>query len=83
MGTAVHLTPDLEAIARGCVAEGQYENVSEVVCAGLRILQDTEKRRSSFNAMLETVRREADRDGTYDLDSVLRELDRTLEQADR
>ena len=82
MATNVHLTPELDSFARACGEGGKFNNVSEVVRAGLRLLQDTEDRRRSFNAMLEGVRAEAERDGTYSLDDVLAEMDTVIDQAD-
>jgi antitoxin ParD1/3/4 len=83
MATNVHLTPELEAFARACVEGGKFNNVSEVVRAGLRLLQDTEERRRSFNAMLDAVRDEAGRDGAVELDAVLAEMDTAIDQAER
>ena len=48
MGTNVHLTPELERFAREVVAEGRYNNVSEVVRDGLRLLQDAAERKKNF-----------------------------------
>ncbi len=42
MATNVHLTPELERFARKCVEGGRYNNVSEVVRSGLRLLQEAE-----------------------------------------
>ena len=54
MGTNVHLTPELEHFARERVSEGRYNNVSEVVREGLRLLQDQEEaRRSAAAAAIE------------------------------
>ena len=64
MATNVHLTPELERFARQCVAEGRYNNVSEVVRSALRLLQDLEQQRRQFTAMLDAAMEEADRDGT-------------------
>jgi len=83
LATNVHLTPELESFARGCVAGGQYNNMSEVVRAGLRMLQDAEERRRGFNAMLDAVREEAEREGVHDLDEVLAELDVIIDKAAR
>ncbi len=71
----VHLTPELESFAKACVEGGGYNNVSEVVRDGLRMLQDTEERRRGFNAMRDAVREEAARDGIHELDGVLVEMD--------
>jgi len=40
----VHLTRELERFARSCVKSGRYNNVSEVICSALRLLEETEKR---------------------------------------
>lgn len=42
MATNVHLTPELERFARGLVASGRYNSVSEAVRAALRLLQAAE-----------------------------------------
>jgi antitoxin ParD1/3/4 len=63
MGTNVHLTPELEQFAQSCVASGRFNNVSEVVRSGLRMLQDVEERRAVFVASLEAAVREGERDG--------------------
>jgi len=63
MGTNVHLTPELERFAQECVERGRYNNVSEVVRSGLRMLQDAESRREAFIASLEDAAAEGDRDG--------------------
>ena len=43
MPTSVALTPRFESFARHQVASGRYNNVSEVVRDGLRLLEDTIK----------------------------------------
>ena len=75
MSTNVHLTPELERFARDCVAEGRYNNMSEVVRAALRLLQDWEQQREQFTAMLDEAVEEANREGTFTLEEVLAELD--------
>jgi len=81
MATNVHLTPELEAFARTCVEDGKFNNVSEVVRAGLRLLQDSEERRRSFNAMLDAVRDETVREGVIEVDTVLAEMDEIIDQS--
>lgn len=71
MATNVHLTPELEEFARACVESGRYNNVSEVMRAGLRLLQEHEERRKSFMAMIAEVEDEIDRDGTVTIDEVV------------
>jgi antitoxin ParD1/3/4 len=78
MATNVHLTPELERFARECVEGGRYNNVSEVVRASLRLLQDAEDRRRAFRRMLDEAVEEADRDGTFSVESVLAEMDEII-----
>jgi antitoxin ParD1/3/4 len=78
VSTNVHLTPELERFARECVDGGRYNNISEVVCSGLRLLQDAEERRREFRRMLDAVVEEADREGTFSVESVLAEMDEII-----
>jgi antitoxin ParD1/3/4 len=41
------------------------------VRSGLRLLQESEERRHHFQTMLSEAEAEADRDGTFEVDSVL------------
>ena len=75
MATNVHLTPDLERFARQCVEGGRYNNVSEVVRSGLRLLQEAEDRRLRFQAMLHAAEAEADREGAFSADEIAAEID--------
>ena len=81
MGTNVSLTPELETFARDCVADGRFNNVSEVVRTGLRLLQEKEDRRQRFNAMLDAVRDEAKREGIHSAKSVLDEMKTIIDKA--
>jgi antitoxin ParD1/3/4 len=74
----VNLTPELEGFAETCVASGRYGNVSEVMRAALRLLQEQEARREAFTQMLERVSREADEQGCYEVDDVIAEVDAEL-----
>jgi antitoxin ParD1/3/4 len=81
MSTNVSLTLELESFAKSCVENGRYNSVSEVMRNALRLLQEKEEKRSRFNAMLDTVREETERDGGHSLDDVMREADEIIEQA--
>jgi antitoxin ParD1/3/4 len=70
MATNVSLTPELERFARECIAEGRYNNVSEVVRAALRMLQEWEQQREQFTASLDEALKEADREGTFTVEEV-------------
>ena len=74
MGTNVSLTPELEGFAQSCVESGRYNNVSEVVRSGLRMLQDAEQRRAAFVASLDAAMEEGLRDGFATIDEVEADL---------
>jgi len=79
MTTNVSLTPELERFARECVAEGRYNNVSEVVRSGLRLLQEQEQFRRQFEATLREAEEEADRDGWLTIDEVAAEMQAVID----
>ena len=83
MDAHVNLTPELEHFARSCVKSGRFDNVSEVVRSALRLLQESETRRDTFTAMLESVALEAEREKTYTLNEILQEVDEVIEQNTR
>ena len=79
MGTNVHLTPELERFAQSCVGSGRFNNVSEVVRSGLRLLQDLEQRRVAFVASLEAAVEEGDKDGFLTAEEVRSEVQAAIE----
>ncbi len=83
MAINVTLMPALERFARKCVRTGRYNNISEVVRSGLRLLQEAEERRHQFQAMLREAELEAGRDGTFTLESVVADADRIVDQSER
>lgn len=83
MGTNVSLTPELERFAREVVAEGRYNNVSEVVRDGLRLLQDAAERKKSFVRMVREVEADVEKNGTVSIDEAMAEVDRIIEEAER
>lgn len=82
MANNVHLTPDLEAFARACVESGRYNNVSEVVRSGLRLLQEAETRRELLHRSLLEAEAEADREGTHAIGDVMAEADAIIARRD-
>jgi len=70
VGTNVNLTPELERFAQACVESGRFNNVSEVVRSGLRMLQEAEERRAAFLASLETAREEGLQEGFATVEEV-------------
>ena len=85
MATNVRLTPELESFARACVEGGQYNNVSEVVRSGLRLLplKEQEDRKRAFDAMIARTLEEVDDKGTRAMDDVLARADAAIEVAER
>jgi antitoxin ParD1/3/4 len=79
MGTNVHLTPELERFAQSCVASGRFNNVSEVVRSGLRLLQDAEERRTAFVASLEAAVGEGERDGFLTAEDVAADVQAAID----
>jgi antitoxin ParD1/3/4 len=82
MGTNVHLTPELERFARECVAEGRYNNVSEVVRDALRRLQEAEERRRAFTKSLDDAVARSEREGYLELEDVLADIDAVIAAAE-
>lgn len=58
------------------ISEGRYASASEVVRAGLRLLEDNEQKVATLRRLLE----EGEKSGTaeYDLESFMNELDDEL-----
>ena len=83
MATNVHLTPELESFARACVEGGDYNNVSEVVRSGLRLLKEQEHRKRAFEVMIARALEETDDKGTRTMDDVLARADAAIEAAQR
>lgn len=83
MGTNVHLTPELESFARACVQDGHYNNVSEVVRSGLRLLKDQEDRKRAFDTMISETLKETDARGVREMSDVLASADAVIENAER
>ncbi len=79
MATNVNLSPELVRFARNCVADGRYNNVSEVVRAALRLLQEWEQQREQFTASLREAEEEADRDGTFTIEEVRAEVQAVID----
>ncbi len=83
MSTNVSLSPALEQFARDCVAEGRYNNVSEVVRAALRLLQEYEEERRRFVRSLDEALAEADRNGTFTVEEVGAEMRAVIDKPGR
>jgi len=72
------LPPDLERFATEAVAAGRFRTMSDVVAAGVKLLQQAEAEVAAFAESLQAARAEADRDGWHSLDEVMAEADRII-----
>jgi antitoxin ParD1/3/4 len=79
MGTNVSLTPALEGFARELVEDGRYNNVSEVVREGLRLLQDRETKRRTIMALIREAEEDVALNGTVEFDQVRAEMDANIQ----
>jgi antitoxin ParD1/3/4 len=66
----VTLPPELERFAAEAVVAGRYRDVSEVVRAGLSLLQRAETEVAEFVVSLEEARAEGERDGFLNAEQV-------------
>ena len=83
MATTVDLTPELERFAQECVAEGDYQDGSDVVRSGLRLLRERQEARRAFEATLREVEEEADREGWLSTEEVMADLDAVIKKHTR
>ncbi|HTW50694.1 MAG TPA: type II toxin-antitoxin system ParD family antitoxin [Stellaceae bacterium] len=80
MATTIDLTPELERFAQECVDDGLYNDVSDVIRSGLRLLQEQQEARRAFEATLREAEEEADRDGWLTTDEVMADLDAVIKK---
>ena len=80
---SVTLPPELERFATDAVAAGRFRDLSEVVAAGLSLLQRQEQARAAFNASLEAAEAEGEREGFFTIEEVHREINDLIDELDR
>lgn len=74
----VTLPPELERFATEAVAAGRYRDVSEVVAAGVSLLQRQEQARAELLTSVLAARDESDRSGYLDGDEVAERVRATI-----
>lgn len=79
---AVTLPPDLENFVADAVAQGRYRDASEVVRAGVKLLQWAETEWGDLIASLEQAAAEGERDGFSAIEAIEWELDVIIEVAE-
>jgi antitoxin ParD1/3/4 len=67
----VTLPPELERFAEDAVASGRYRDISEVIAAGVGLLQRQEQARADLLASVLAAEAEADRDGCMTGDEMV------------
>jgi antitoxin ParD1/3/4 len=67
----VTLPPELKRFAEDAVAAGRYRDLSELVAAGLRLLQRQEQARAEFLASVLAAEEEAEREGCVTGDEMI------------
>ena len=77
----VTLPPELERFATAAIAAGRYRDVSDLVAAGLTLLQRQERARAELLASVLAAKEEADRDGYLTADDMMARVEARL--ADR
>ena len=73
-GTGIILTERFEAFANTQVESGRYSSVSEVVCAGLRVLEEREMKTEALRTALAEGENSGKAD--YSLAKLTAELDK-------
>jgi putative addiction module CopG family antidote len=76
----ITLPPELEQFATEAVATGRYRDVSDLVAAGLGLLQRQEQARAQLLASVLAAKAEADRDGYLTGDELLTRVEARLAQ---
>jgi antitoxin ParD1/3/4 len=79
VATTIDLTPDLERFLQECVADGLYNDVSDVVRSGLRLLREQQAARRAFEATLREAEEEADREGWLTIDEVAADMQTVID----
>jgi len=79
----VTLPPELERFATEAVAGGRYRDLSEVIAAGVSLLQQAEAAQAAFNTSLEDAEAESERLGFLTADEVHAEMAGIIDQARR
>ena len=76
----VTLPPELEQFAQQAVATGRFRDISEVVAAGVSLLQRQEQARAELLASVVAAEEEADRDGYFTADEMIARVEARLDQ---
>jgi len=75
---SVTLPPDLERFATEAIAAGRYRDVSDVVAAGVSLLQRQEQARAELLVSVLAAKEESDRDGYLTGDVVAERVRATI-----
>ena len=76
MASSYTLGPRFEGLIRNLLAAGRYNNASEVVRDGLRLLEERERRLAALDAMLAEGLADAEAGRVHDIEDVRAHLRR-------
>ena len=79
----VHLTPELKQLVEDRVASGRYSSASEVIRAGLRLLEEEEKWRADVRQKIAEGMAQAKAGQLVDGEEVFDRLESELDAADK
>lgn len=79
----VSLTPELEKFIDGKVETGMYNNASEVIREGLRLLKEHDEIRLKWREQIERGWLEAQRGELVDGDAAFARIDQRIKKAGR
>ena len=79
----VSLTPELEKFVDGKVESGLYNNASEVIREGLRLLKEHDDIRLKWREQIERGWLQSQRGETVDGDDAFRRIDDRIKRAGR
>ena len=79
----ISLTPELERLVADKVESGLYNNASEVIREGLRLLKEHDEVRLRWREQIEKGWREAQRGELVDGDEAFRRIDQRIKKAGR
>lgn len=79
----ISLTPELERLVADKVESGLYNNASEVIREGLRLLKEHDEVRLRWREQIERGWLEAQRGALVDGDEAFRRIDQRIKKASR
>ena len=77
---AVALPPELERFAAEAIAAGRYRDESDLLAAGVSLLQRTQAQREQLLASVMAAEAKGEQNGFLTIDEVMRDADAFIEE---